>query len=202
MGLSLRELTYLAVLVAVLSLFQRLKRMFWVFSLAVLPGTFCHELCHLSVGGLLNGQPTRFSVLPRREGRSWVMGSVTFAHVRWYNAFFLGAAPLLLLPAAYGILAWRLGGHPAVGWNEAFWLYLTANLVYASLPSWQDLRIAARSPVGWLLLGAAAAWGWVRFREARPSALHQLQETGLSLAQAPLRDPGAGVRLGQPHQVG
>lgn len=201
MDLSLRGMIYLAILVAVLALFQRLKRVFWIFSLAILPGTFCHELCHLCAGALLNGRPTRFSVVPRREGRSWVMGSVAFAHIRWYNAFFLGAAPLLLLPAAWALLAWRLGGQPAVDWGEALWLYLAANLVQASLPSRQDLRVAARSPIGWLLLGAAAAWGWVHFRQGRPVVLQQVQETGLALAQSPFRDPGAGVRLGQPHQV-
>jgi hypothetical protein len=103
-----------------------------------------------------------FTVLPRREGRGWVLGAVALANLRWYNAFFIGLAPLLLLPAAYGLFRWRLGQHPAFGWAEAGMVYLLANLVFGALPSWQDLRIAARSPIGWLLLAGALGWGWMR----------------------------------------
>jgi len=200
-----RELLYLAILVGMLLVFQRLKRLFLVFSLAVLPGTLCHELCHLCVGGLLGGQPTNVTVLPKREGRTWVMGAVTFAHVRWYNAFFLGLAPLLLLPLAYGLLAWRLKAQAAMTWGEALWLYLIANLIYAALPSWQDLKVAARSPVGWLLLAAAAAYGWYRFRmEPGPAAacLEKVQVARRSGFHAPFGHPGTGLRLGQAHEVG
>ena len=203
MHLSVREFCYVALLVGMLGLFHSLKGRFWLFALATLPGTFCHELCHLCVGGLLNGKPRHFTLLPKRGERTWTMGSVSFAHVRWYNAFFLGAAPLLLLPAAYGILSWRLQGSPSFTWREGLWLYLLANLVHACLPSWQDIRIAARSPIGWLLLGAAAALGWVRCRRARPDAsLQQIQEPRLAGAHAALGNPGTGLGLGQPHQVG
>jgi hypothetical protein len=202
-----RALIYLAALVCLLLLFRRLKRLFLPFSLAVLPGTFCHELCHLCMGGLLNGKPSHFTVLPKREGRGYALGSVAFANVRWYNAFFLGMAPFLLLPAAYVLLEWRLHGPVSISWGEGLWLYFIANLVYASLPSWQDLRIAARSPIGWLLLALAAAYGWFRFRAApspaKPTAmLQQFQEAGLPGLHAPFRDPGTGFRLGQAHQIG
>jgi hypothetical protein len=133
------------------------------------------------------------------------MGSVTFARVRWYNAFFLGLAPLLLLPLAYALLAWRLKGQPAMGWEEALWLYLIANLVYAALPSWLDLKVAARSPVGWLLLAAAAAYGWHRFRTPPADPVSRLEQ--LEVACGPrvhpsFGHPGAGVRLGQPYEIG
>jgi hypothetical protein len=151
---------YLAALVAMLGLFRWSRRCFWGFSLLVLPGTLAHELCHLLLGLLLNGRPAGFNLMPRRSGRGWEMGSVTFSHMTWYNAFFVGMAPLLLLPAAYGLARWRLGGGVAFGWPEALAVYLIANLVYAALPSWQDCRIAARSPIGWLLLAAGLALGW------------------------------------------
>jgi hypothetical protein len=175
MSLSPRELSYLASLVGVLLIFHRLKRFFLLFSLLLLPGTFCHELCHFCVGGLLNGRPKHFTIKPQKEGAGYVMGSVAFAHVRWYNAFFLGIAPLLLLPLAYALLAWRLKGHPAFGWGEGLALYLIANLIYASLPSWQDLRVAARSPIGWLLLAGLAAYGWHRV-QAPPRTMSRFLE--------------------------
>jgi hypothetical protein len=73
-----------------------------------------------------------------------------------------------LLPVAYGLLQWRLGGNPRFGWPEAGALYLLANLVFGAIPSRPDLRMAARSPLGWLLLAAALAWGWLRIARGTP----------------------------------
>jgi len=151
---------FLGGLVAALGLLHWSRRSFWIFSVLVLPGTFAHETCHLLLGLLLNGKPARFDLVPRREGRGWAMGSVSFSHLTWYNAFFIGMAPLLMLPAAYGLVRWRLGSQPVFGWQEALAIYGIANLVYASLPSWQDCKLAARSPVGWLLLAGGMAWAW------------------------------------------
>ncbi len=164
-------LAYLAGMAAALWLLNQAKRSFWLFSLLVLPGTICHELCHWCFGHLLNGRPVHFTVLPRREGRGLVLGAVTLSNLRWYNAFFIGLAPLLLLPTAYGLLLWRLGGKPTLGWPEAAVVFLLANLVFGSIPSWQDLRIAARSPIGWLLLVGALAWGWMRVGKT-PAPVH------------------------------
>jgi len=156
-------LAYLAGMAAMLWVLNQAKRSFWLCSMLALPGTLCHEACHWVVGKLLNGQPAQFTVLPRREGHGFVLGSVAFRNLRWYNAFFVGMAPLVLLPLAYGLLLWRLGGHPVLGWPEAAMVFLLANLVFAAVPSWQDFRIAARSPIGWLLLAGALVWGWLRF---------------------------------------
>jgi len=164
-------LVWLAGTAAGLWLLNQVRRSFWLFSLLALPGTFCHELCHWGVGRLLNGRPVRFSVIPRREGRGLVLGSVALANLRWYNAFFIGLAPLLLLPAAYGLFLWRLGGKPSLGWPEAGQMFFLANLVFGSIPSRQDLRIAARSPIGWLLLAGALGWGWRRVQMARIGAV-------------------------------
>jgi len=150
-------------------LLSQARRSFWLVSLLALPGTFCHELCHWLVGTALNGQPLRFTVLPRREGRGYVLGSVALGNLRWYNAFFIGLAPLLLLPLAYGLFLWRLGDRPQLGWPEAAMVFLLANLLFAALPSWQDLRIAARSPIGWLLLAGGLAWGWRKVAQPAPA---------------------------------
>ena len=165
MHLAPRFLGILVLLVAILAVLHWARRFFWLFSLLVLPGTICHELCHLGVGVLLRGQPRRFSVAPRRENGSYVLGSVSFARIRWYNAFFIGLAPLLLLPLAYG--GFSLLEHASgFGWKEGLGLFVVANLLYASWPSWQDVRVAARSPIGWLLLAAGVVWlgfrGWPR----------------------------------------
>jgi hypothetical protein len=143
------------------------RRWFWVFALLVLPGTVAHELCHYLLGLVLNGRPAKFQVVPRRQEGRYTLGSVAFAHLRWYNAFFVGMAPLLLLPAAWGLLRWRFAPDPLahpLDWGQGLAFYLLVNLVAAALPSRQDFKVAARSPVGWVLLGAVLAWGWAQAR--------------------------------------
>ena len=169
-------LAYLAGLAAMLWLLKQARRSFWLISLVALPGTLCHELCHWLVGTLLNGRPVRFTVIPRREGRGFVLGSVALANLRWYNAFFIGLAPLLLLAAAYGIFQWRLGGHPLLGWTEAGVVFLLANLLFGAVPSGPDLRIAARSPIGWLLLAGLLGWGWRRYNREPPKPASGIQK--------------------------
>ena len=154
---------YLVGTAVMLWVMNQARRSFWLFSLLVLPGTLCHEFCHWMVGKLLNGRPVRFTVIPKRAEQGLVLGSVALSNLRWYNAFFIGLAPLLLLGAAYGLFAWSLGGHPGLGWREAGAVFVLANLLFGAVPSWQDLRVAARSPIGWLLLGGALAYGWMRF---------------------------------------
>ena len=156
----MREWVFLGAIVAALLVFHGLRRSFWIFSVLVLPGTFAHEACHFLTGLVLRGGPGRFSLLPRREGQGWVMGCVTFNHLRWWNCFFIAMAPLLLLPAAWFLVRWRLQGSPVFGWREALAVYLIANLIYAALPSWQDVKVGAKSPVGWLILAGGAAWVW------------------------------------------
>lgn len=158
-------LVYLVALGLVLWLMNQARRSFWLLTLVALPGTFGHELCHWLMGKLLNAEPTHFTVLPRRQGRSFVLGSVGFANLRWYNAFFVGLAPLLMLPLAYGLFLWRLSAQPAFGWPEAAMVFFLGNLLFGAVPSGQDLRIAARSPIGWLLLAAGLAWGGWRLRK-------------------------------------
>lgn len=185
------EMAYLGGMAAMLWVLARARRSFWLFSLLVLPGTVCHELCHWVVGHLLHGRPVRFTVVPRREGRGFVLGAVALANLRWYNAFFIGLAPLLLLPAAYGLFLWRVGHGAPHGWAGAGLVFLLANLVFASLPSGQDFRIAARSPVGWLLLAGALIWGWGQMR--RPQTPRGTDET-----KAAGRHGGAEVRESRP----
>jgi hypothetical protein len=178
MGAGIHGLSfiYLVGTAGMLWAMNRAKRSFWLFSLLVFPGTLGHELCHWLMGILLRGHPVRFTVVPRREGHGWALGSVAFGNLRWYNAFFIGLAPLLLLIAAYGLFLWRVGAHPALGWSEAGLVYLLANLLFGAVPSWQDLRMVARSPIGWLLLAGALIYGWMRFLKptadgpAKPSA--------------------------------
>ena len=157
-GLTGPVAAYMAAIVVALWLIKQMRGSIWLLSLVVLPGTICHELSHFLVGHLLHGQPRGFSVWSRRVAGGYLLGSVSIGNPRWYNVFFIGLAPLLLLPLAFVGLRWRLDHHPVFNAWEAGAVFLLANLVYASIPSWQDLRVAARSPIGWTLLVAGIAW--------------------------------------------
>lgn len=157
-----REWIFILALAAALWGLHQARRAFLLFSILALPGTLAHELLHFLAGLALMARPEGFSLLPRREGRGYVMGSVAFGNIRWYNAFFVGLAPLALLPIAYALVLWRLQAQPVLGWPEALAIFVIANFIYASVPSWQDLRVAARSPIGWVLLAGLLAWGWMK----------------------------------------
>jgi hypothetical protein len=65
-------------------------------------GTFCHELAHYIVGLLLWAKPTNFSLWPKRQsGGGFVLGSVSFSNIRFFNAIPTAFAPLLLIFFAY-----------------------------------------------------------------------------------------------------
>jgi len=131
------------------------RRLGLLFFVAAFPATLAHEVTHLLMGLLTNGQPSGMRLLPRRSARGYVLGSVSCNNVRWYNGLFIGLAPLTLLPVAIVLLAWRVRQNPALAPTEAAWVYGIASLTLAALPSWQDLRISLAS--SWLLLTLAAA---------------------------------------------
>jgi len=76
---------------------KKIKKKF-LFFIFVLPGTIMHELSHFIVGLVLNGKPTSFSLIPKKEKNGYTLGSVGFKNITFYNSIFIGLAPLLLLP--------------------------------------------------------------------------------------------------------
>ena len=74
----------------------------WMSALVNIPGTLLHELMHFFVGAFMNAHPCDFTLLPRRnlEG-DYVMGSVGFRNITFYNAVPAALAPLLLLPIGF-----------------------------------------------------------------------------------------------------
>jgi hypothetical protein len=146
---------YLAAVAAVMLLLVASRRLGALFLVSSFPVTIAHELTHLLTGLVTNGRPSQLRLLPRRSANGYVLGSVTCSNVRWYNGLVIGLAPLLLLPVATALLLWRTRNGAGLTLTELPWLYLIACLAYASLPSWQDLRVAAAS--SWLLFVLAGA---------------------------------------------
>lgn len=145
---------YALAVIVILTLLLVTRRLGVIYFVTTFPVTLAHELMHLLLGFLSYGQPCGFRVWPRRAANGYVLGSVSCRNVRWYNGLFIGLAPVLLLPCALALLIWRLHAVPEVDATEAVWAYAVACLTTASLPSWQDLRVALAS--SWLLLAAIA----------------------------------------------
>ena len=156
-------IVYLLALAVLLYGFQRVSEGSLWLSLVFLPGVVVHESCHYIVGKAMNGNPISFSVWPReREGR-YVLGSVGFTNLRWYNAFFIGMAPLVMFPGAYYLLMWRVQTF-TLNLKELVFLYLIANLISVALPSPADVKIAwGKSPIGYLLILGSIIYAWHRF---------------------------------------
>src|SRR5271154_2375454 len=127
----------------------------WRIALLSLPGTAAHEGAHFLVGWLLRARPLRFSVWPKADGRGWRLGSVSFAHINLLNGAWVALAPLLLLPLVWvglvDVLLPLWTAQPGGWWVLAG--YLTATVLFAALPSWQDLKLGGRSLLCYILLG-------------------------------------------------
>lgn len=79
-------------------------RSLWLSALVNIPGTILHEFMHYWVGLLMNARPVNFSLWPKRDLNGYyVMGSVGFQNVTYYNAVPSAMAPLLLLPLGFYI---------------------------------------------------------------------------------------------------
>ncbi|QYF93334.1 hypothetical protein KY495_22100 [Massilia sp. PAMC28688] len=131
---------------------------FFVFTVA---GTLCHELAHAVVGWLSGAAPASLTIIPRRKGRHWELGSVTLTRVRWYNAAPAALAPLVLIVIPLAVAWWR---------TRPGWRFEPADLLLALLlapqflsfwPSAIDWRIAARS---WPYLFIITPLAWLAWR--------------------------------------
>ena len=156
----------LAVVTAAAVLLHYLRRLPRFFSLISLPGTVGHELLHFLVGTLALAKPVKVSLIPKfhRDG-SATLGFVTFSNIRWYNALWVGFAPLLALPAALWLVYYRSAQIPPLSWRELAWSYVAASLTYSCLPSRADVEIVFSKPAGLVFyLGSAAilCWTWLK----------------------------------------
>jgi hypothetical protein len=149
---------YLAAVIATAALLHYLRRSPRLFCLISLPGTLGHELLHFMVGTLTLARPVKVSLIPKfhRDG-SATLGLVMFSNIRWYNALWVGFAPLLALPAALWLVYSRSAQIPPVSLHEAAWGYIAASLVYSCLPSKADVRIVLSKPVGLMVYSCGAA---------------------------------------------
>ena len=80
-------------------------------------------------------------------------------NVTWYNAAFVGFAPVLCYPIAFWIV--KIRAHHPIELIDIGLVFVVANLLLAGMPSVIDLRVATRS---WPLALVAASGAWFALR--------------------------------------
>jgi hypothetical protein len=146
------------VLIALVILLMRVKyatyKSMWLSALINIPGTFLHELVHYLIGSILNAKPSNFTIIPKKgNDGSYVMGSVTFSNLTFYNAIPTALAPLLLLPIGFYLNRHFLPTMTPSFLNYVLYILLQTIIIENSIPSRTDFRIAFRYFYGILLYG-------------------------------------------------
>lgn len=138
-------LLYLLPSAALAVVIRALARSHPFFFLFTVLGTISHELAHFVVGLVTGARPASFTVIPRRVGQHWELGSVMLTRVRWYNAAPAALAPLLVILLPLAVASWRTGP----GWDfqptDVAIAFALAPQFLSFWPSGGDWRIAARS---------------------------------------------------------
>jgi hypothetical protein len=97
------------------------------------------------------------TIIPRRVGHNWELGSVTLTRVRWYNAAPAALAPFLIIALPFLVARWRT----VPGWHfqpaDLLIAFALAPQFLSFWPSAVDWRIALRSWPYLLIIGALAA---------------------------------------------
>lgn len=131
-------------LIAALFAVTRKARASGIFVLALwnLAGVLLHESAHLAAGILFRARPTGVTLIPRRDGNRWLLGSVRFARITAVNAVPVALAPLALAGVAWLTATnWFRWAPPSLASTLGLYAALFV-LLYNALPSRQDLRVA------------------------------------------------------------
>lgn len=149
---------YLILLVVILiHLKNATYRSMFMSALVNIPGTFLHELMHFLVGLVMNAKPCNFTLIPRRgENGNYVMGSVGFTNITFYNAIPASMAPLLLLPIGFYINRYLLPLMPPTFVNYVLYVLVQTIIIENAMPSSADFRVAKMHFMGVILYGALA----------------------------------------------
>lgn len=131
----------------------------WQVAMISLPGTVMHEALHGLVGWVLFAKPRSFSIFPKRQGNTWVLGSVGFANLNIWNAAPVAFAPLLMLGTGWLLYEhWMLPTFLVAD----YWIwvasgYVTACSLFSCVPSATDIKVGAMSG---LMYGGVSLGMW------------------------------------------
>lgn len=146
---------FLILLVIVLSSMKHASySSMFVAALVNIPGTILHETAHFLVGLVFNAKPTSFSLFPRKSGGVYVMGSVGFRNITFYNALPAAMAPLLLLPIGFYLNRYFFTAVNISIWTYLVYILLQTIIIENSLPSTTDFRVGFKYISGVAICGA------------------------------------------------
>lgn len=116
--------------------------------LFLLPGTIVHELMHLFVGFFLKAKPRGFSIFPKKsDNGDYVLGSVEFAGMNFFNAMPTSMAPFLMLPLSLFVLIYFNTSLLSSPESKILSGYILYNLVTSSIPSITDFKLLFKFPM-------------------------------------------------------
>ena len=121
-----------------------------------MPGTILHESMHFFVGLLLNAKPCNFTLFPRKNEHGYVMGSVGFTNIRFYNAVPASMAPLLLLPIGFYLNRYFLPAMNPTFTNYVLYVLMQTIIIENALPSSADFKVAKMYFLGIVMYVAIA----------------------------------------------
>lgn len=134
-------------------------RSMWLAAVINIPGTFLHEFMHFVVGLFTNAHPEGLELLPKKapDSGGYIMGSVSFSNLTFYNAFPTAFAPLGLLVIGYCINRFYLPQITPTYLNYIGYVLFQTIIIENSIPSSVDIRQAFRYPQGTVLYFAIFA---------------------------------------------
>lgn len=152
--LSAHTIALLAVMLALLAL----RRWPLLFALSIWPGTLSHELLHWLAGWLTGAKPVSMSVIPRRKpDGGWVLGSVSFSNLRWWNSLPVGLAPMALLPAGVYLFV-KSSTLPLLSFHSIGIKLIAVQWLIAGWPSPRDWSHAIVGLLMTTLIALAGFW--------------------------------------------
>ena len=111
-----------------------------------LVGTFFHEVSHFLVSLITYGKPSWISLVPTKKvdqksgAVSYTLGYVKSSNMRWWNAFFISMAPLLLIPLSFWVYK-HFFDYFALGlWSLVGYIFVIVSLLFSSIPSGADFK--------------------------------------------------------------
>ena len=139
-----------------------LRRWPLLFALSIWPGTLAHELLHFLAGWLTGAKPVSLSVIPRRKPEGgWILGSVAFTRLRWWNSVPVGLAPLALVPAG-GVLLVQSMTLPLLSLQGAGIKLVAVQCLIAGWPSPRDWSHALLGLLVTAILAVTAFMGVIK----------------------------------------
>jgi len=142
------------ILILLVVFLTRLKyttyRNMWLAAIINIPGTFLHEFMHFVVGLFMNAHPEGLELLPKKspDGQGYIMGSVSFSNMTFYNAFPTAFAPIGLLVIGYCLNRFWLPQIVPTYLNYIGYVLLQTIIIENSIPSSIDIKQALQFPQG------------------------------------------------------